>query len=75
MATPRGAPQVKSKHDKDLATPEKFFLRLKGFDPNAVCAKVDAPKREKVVEKKKKGKGEDLSALLSEGLTVSKKKK
>tara|TARA_B100000475_G_scaffold156139_1_gene116962 strand:- start:92 stop:493 length:402 start_codon:yes stop_codon:yes gene_type:complete len=66
---------VLTKHDKDASTPEKFFPKLKGYDPNAKAAPAAAAKREKVVEKSKKQKsGDDLSALLSEGLTVGKKK-
>ena len=64
---------VKSKHDKEVSTPEKCFPCLKGFDPNAPApaAAAPAPAKKKVAKKKE----DDLSSLLSEGLTVSKKKK
>ena len=65
---------VAAKHAKESATPEKCFARLKGYDPNAPCPPAPAPKAKKVEPKKKKG-GEDLSALLSEGLSVGGKKK
>ena len=73
---------VKSKHDKELATPEKCFPCLKGFDPDAKAApaagggggiKVAQGAAKKKVSKKKDA--DDLSALLADGLKVGKKKK
>jgi len=66
---------VTAKHDKESATPEKCFARLKGYDPNAPCPPAAPEKKAKKVEPKKKKGGEDLSALLSEGLAVGGKKK
>ena len=71
--------QVTAKHDKLVKEPEKCFPSLKGFDPNATdpapapggIKTAQAAAKKKVVKKK----GDDLSALLSEGLTVGKKKK
>ena len=65
---------VAAKHPKDVATPEVHFARLKGFDPNAPVVEKKTEKRTKKVEKSKKDTG-DLSALLSEGLSVGGKKK
>ena len=68
---------VAAKHPKDVATPEVYFARLKGFDPNAPVVEKKTgktEKRTKKVEKLKQGTG-DLSALLSEGLSVGGKKK
>jgi hypothetical protein len=64
---------VTAKHDKISKEPEKCFPCLKGFDPNAPApaAAAPAPAKKKVAKKKE----DDLSSLLSEGLTVSKKKK
>ena len=64
---------VTAKHDNIAKEPEKCFPCLKGFDPNAPApaAAAPAPAKKKVAKKKE----DDLSSLLSEGLTVSKKKK
>ena len=64
---------VTAKHDKLEKEPEKCFPQLKGFDPNApapAAAAAAAP-----LKKAPKKKDDDLSSLLSEGLSVSKKKK
>ena len=63
------------KHDKELSTPEKFFARLKGYDPNAPVAAAPEKRCKPVEKKKKKDAGGDISALLSEGLNVGGKKK
>ncbi|KAJ1463328.1 hypothetical protein M885DRAFT_504989 [Pelagophyceae sp. CCMP2097] len=63
---------VTAKHDKEVATPEKCFPSLKGFDPNKpVAAAAAAPV---VVKKKVVKKDDSLNDMLSAGLAKGKKK-